>query len=98
MKHKFAYALFAILSLTAGFFGGRLGMAQTSAKTPAPAPWMTSQAWGWVSVPSATDTTSPAKKYEIGIFRDDANGNVVYVTETGSIAVVHPAKMASPAK
>lgn len=32
-----------------------------------------------------TDTT---KKYGIEVFRDENNGNLIYISETGSIAVV----------
>jgi hypothetical protein len=33
-----------------------------------------------------------AKKFGIEVFRDENNGNLVYISETGSISVVHVAK------
>jgi hypothetical protein len=37
------------------------------------------------------DFNKDTKKYGIEVFRDENNGNLIYITETGSIAVV-PAK------
>jgi hypothetical protein len=34
------------------------------------------------------DFTKDTKKYGIEVFKDDNNGNLIYVSETGSIAVV----------
>lgn len=34
------------------------------------------------------DFTSTTKQYGIEVFRDENNGNLIYITETGSIAVV----------
>jgi hypothetical protein len=92
MKNTLPYIVFVVLSLMTGFVGGRLGMAQN----PAAPTWMSSVNSGWVSVANSADYSQPAKKYQIGIFRDDSNGNLVYVSETGSIAVVHPAKLPAP--
>jgi hypothetical protein len=34
------------------------------------------------------DFNKDTKKYGIEVFRDDNNGNLIYISETGSIAVV----------
>ncbi|HEY8503511.1 MAG TPA: hypothetical protein VIL46_02940 [Gemmataceae bacterium] len=34
------------------------------------------------------DFTKGTKKYSIEVFRDENNGNLIYISETGSIAVV----------
>jgi hypothetical protein len=34
------------------------------------------------------DFTSTTKQYGIEVFRDENNGNLIYISETGSIAVV----------
>jgi hypothetical protein len=36
------------------------------------------------------DFTKDTKKYGIEVFKDENNGNLIYISEVGSIAVVHP--------
>jgi hypothetical protein len=36
------------------------------------------------------DFTKESKRFGIEVYEDENNGNLIYLTETGSIAVVHP--------
>ena len=38
---------------------------------------------------SEFDFNKDTKKYGIEVYKDEENGNLIYVSETGSIAVVH---------
>jgi hypothetical protein len=38
------------------------------------------------------DFTKESKRFGIEVYEDENNGNLIYLTETGSIAVVHPTK------
>jgi hypothetical protein len=39
-----------------------------------------------------TDFNKDTKRFGIEVYQDENNGNLIYLSETGSIAVVHPAK------
>ena len=96
MKTKLSYVLGAILILMTGVFSGRLASAQIPA-TPAavtPASRFQAVAVGVIPVRAAAEMTVTAstKRYGFEVYEDTANGNLIYITEAGSIAVVHPAK------
>jgi len=105
MKIKLSYVLGAILILAAGMFAGHLASAQTPATltsssailtSPAgtPAPRFKGVIAGVIPVRTATEmtVTDTTKRYGFEVYQDTANGNLIYITETGSIAVVRAAK------
>jgi hypothetical protein len=93
MKIQIPYVLMAVILIVAGMFADRLASAQT------PGPTHTSfvaVGVGVIPVRTATEqtVTDSTKRYGFEVYQDSVNGNLIYISETGSIAVVRATKAA----
>jgi hypothetical protein len=96
MKIQIPYVLVAAILIMAGMFADRLA----SAQTPSPAVTLHTTfvpvGVGEIPVRTAAEqtVTDTTKRYGFEVYEDSVNGNLIYITETGSIAVVHATKPA----
>jgi hypothetical protein len=93
MKTQITIGLCAATLLIIAVVGGHYGIAQTP--TPQPTPnYPSTRVTGWafaVRTGGEATFTDKTKKIGVELVKDNVNGNFIYISETGSIAVV-PAK------
>ena len=87
MTRKFAYALLVIAFL-AGFIVADLTKQFVHAQDATKGPKWTHAHELRVRKAGEKDFTKDTKSFSVEVFRDENNGNLMYITETGSIAVV----------
>ena len=102
MKTKLPYVGMAVLLLLTGMLADRLAFADTAvapSAAPSAAPSVAPSAprfksiGGWVLAARTADeqtVTAATKRYGVEVYEDTTNGNVIYLTEKGSISVAAP--------
>jgi hypothetical protein len=95
MKIQLSSVLLAFVLLVLGMLADRLAFAQTPATGPVHTSFLPVGV-GTIPVRTATEqtVTDTTKRYGFEVYEDKVNGNLIYLTDTGSIAVVHATKAA----
>lgn len=87
MNKRTTVGIVALIAFLLGMMlGGQTPFVHAQAKTKDPS-WM----YGLnlkARKSTEDDFTKDTKKYGIEVFKDENNGNLIYISETGSIAVV----------
>jgi hypothetical protein len=88
MSKRIPILITAVTFVTVGLIATRHGFSQTNIKSAVSAP--VNVAAYAIAVRTATEVTVTPSTRKIGleVYRDATNGNLIYITETGSIAVV----------
>ena len=88
MKKRIQSGLFGLACAVCGWLAGHYGYVQTSAQAT---PKGVTNLSGQVLRVRAVDEprfTDKSKKFGLELYRDENNGNIIYISETGSIAVL----------
>ncbi|HEV3164075.1 MAG TPA: hypothetical protein VGZ22_08590 [Isosphaeraceae bacterium] len=100
MSKHLRVGLLVTLGFFCGWIMGQIGPWRVYAQNPVPVERYTyNNITGWeiaVRTVGETNITKDTKRIGVELYRDNYNGNLLYVTEAGSIAVV-PERILAPA-
>lgn len=91
MNKRIQIGLFGLACAVCGWLGGQFGWVQTNAQVAQHKSF--TNITGTVLIVRGLDEahfTDKSKKFGLEMYRDENNGNIIYISDTGSIAVLPP--------